>query len=283
MAHHMDDKTGNKNPPSRSNPRDVEEYLETVVYHRPKDVDDVKRRLTNPKEVMATKRLCEYLGLLSDNGVKATDIGTRFVSDKGNRGSIILGCVLDDDLYEATLDLALRGKEPPFQVVMDDLEQIWRVNQRIGLSRDAMNRAGVTFLKILEYSGIGNFLVGRRGSRTRLEVDSAGFELAQEHLEAKRSGHPIPEVPVTATLDEPSSLVTVTDSMAAPPQPVIDQYEDVQTQVSSGIVPSAHASYKSSDGTVILHFQPSETALQYLLALIPLLELEVNSVSTADE
>jgi len=45
------------------------------------------------------------------------------------------------------------------------------------LSKDVLDRAATSFFRLLDYVGIGEFVIGRRGKPTRLSISDNGYEL----------------------------------------------------------------------------------------------------------
>jgi hypothetical protein len=164
------------------------------------------------------------LGLILRDGgnLRATERGMRFVADPKVALREVLGSV---ELYRATLEWLHYGGRG--EATAAEIGQYWEASHKDtlgGLKGSTLASGAVTFGRIVEGAGLGNFLVGRKGRETRCTFDLSGLDaLVNATPLAEPAAEPVddsqPES--VATTPQPAQARPVAASVAAPPAPTV--------------------------------------------------------------
>lgn len=133
--------------------------------------DEEYYRIRSPKGFDRAKDAAKELGFIaiSEGGLHLTDIGTRFMweSDASIRKEIMIKDVL---LIYTPYDVAIARmiKDNLTEVESDYVQSIWARDLKIRLTRERLQRCVTFFFQLMEYSGLGKYVIGRRGAQTRL-------------------------------------------------------------------------------------------------------------------
>jgi hypothetical protein len=269
--------------PIRIGAEEVIDFIEKATYHPGSSEDELKKRLMNPREIASTRRACTALGLVEESLGKftPTDLGKRLVYAEGEERQTLLleEVLLSFEPYEIPLTHLMKDKNAPFEVQASDLQKHWTLNLRLGLSKDAMDRAANTLFKLLEAAGVGTYLVGRRGKPTRLEMTEDGFERLSHALQAIVSARRGATLPVTTQVPPPRGA-SLADQVTPSPTPTPSGLPLAESRPLSAL--SGHQIHQSSDGSVILWIVPSTRSIEFLRKLLPVLEFEAESLPPLD-
>ncbi len=262
--------------PSRIGGEEIIDFVEQAAFHPGSTETELKKWLANPGEIASTRRSCLLLGLTEEaqGRVEPTDLGRRLAyAEKADRQDLMLqDVILRYEPYEIPLTQLMKDRGEPFDLTPADLHRHWTLNFRLGLSKDSLDRAATTLLKLLDYSRVGAYLVGRRGKPTRLEMAQEGFDRLSQTIsdrEATRREAALPS-PV------PSPMERLTDASASgadvgKPQRLVSAGPTLETQISGE---EGYQVHRSRDGSVILWIKPSNRAIGFLKSLLPVLEYE---------
>ncbi len=262
--------------PSRIGGEEIIDFVEQAAFHPGSTETELKKWLANPGEIASTRRSCLTLGLTEEalGRVEPTDLGRRLVyAEKADRQDLMLqDVILGYEPYEIPLTQLMRDRGEPFDLTPADLQRNWTLKFRLGLSKDSLDRAATTLLKLLDYSGVGAYLVGRRGKPTRMEMAQEGFDRLSRAIgesQAKRREasllFPDPS-PV-----EPSSDVFASSANVGKPQRSVFAGPSLETPSAAE---EGYQVHRSRDGSVILWIKPSNRAIGFLESLLPVLEYE---------
>lgn len=88
----------------------------------------------------------------------------------------------DYQLYNVVLeDLVDDGISQKEEITKSDVLQVFRTSVGLEGSENTLGPAATTFINTLEAAGLGNYIVGRGGKETRVELDE-GFEVLLEQI-----------------------------------------------------------------------------------------------------
>ncbi|WP_280535506.1 hypothetical protein [Halopenitus sp. POP-27] len=143
------------------------------------------------------------LGFLeeSEEGVSATSRGIEASYNKDDPEELaeqFQAGFRDYRLYNVVLeDLVDDGVAQKGEITKSDVLQVFRTSVGLEGSENTLGSAATTFINTLEAAGLGNYIVGRGGKETRVELDEE-FEVLVEQVieddqaeeEANRQGVP---------------------------------------------------------------------------------------------
>lgn len=262
--------------PSRIGGEETIDFVEQAAFHPGSTETELKKWLANPGEIASTRRSCLTLGLTEEaqGRVEPTDLGRRLAyAEKADRQDLMLqDVILRYEPYEIPLTQLMKDRGEPFDLTPADLHRHWTLNFRLGLSKDSLDRAATTLLKLLDYSGVGAYLVGRRGKPTRLEMAQEGFDRLSRAIserEAKRREVSLPS-PARSPVERSTDVSAGSADASTPQRPVLTG-PTLETQSAAE---EGYQVHKSGDGSVILWIKPSNRAIGFLESLLPVLEYE---------
>lgn len=123
----------------------------------------------------------------SDEGVSATSRGIEASYNQGNSTDLaeqVRAGLQDYQLYNIVLkslaDNDFSGKE---SITKSDILQVFRTSVGLEGSESTLGDGATTFLQTLQYADLGNYVVGRRGKETRLELSEDFEDLVDDIVE----------------------------------------------------------------------------------------------------
>lgn len=253
--------------PTRIGGEEVVDFVEQVAAHPGATEDELKKRLVNPKEFHAVRRACLYLGLIKEDseGFRPTEVGKKIAYTKGQerRQILLRSVILAFEPYEIPVTKMIESHDEPFNITVDELQRQWAIRHGFEFSKDTMTRAATTFMKLLEYCDVGEYVMGRRGKPTRLELGDTGFEelseAVTERKELRLNGDRQDTQEYTEEESRPKRRSK--PSSEAPPSP--------STEVASSPPQGEGYEYhESADKSVRLWIRPNPEALDYLKRLV---------------
>jgi hypothetical protein len=129
------------------------------------------------------------LGFLeeSEEGVSATSRGIEASYNKDDSEELaeqFQTGFRDYRLYNTVLeDLVDDGVAQKGEITKSDVLQVFRTSVGLEGSENTLGSAATTFINTLEAAGLGNYIVGRGGKETRVELDEEFEVLAEQILE----------------------------------------------------------------------------------------------------
>lgn len=271
-----------KKLPTRIGGQDLFEFVEKVTYHPGSTEKEIKKRIDKPREISSLIRTGELLNLIevTEGNYNPTELGKELVyaDDKKKKDILLRDIILEFDLYSIPIDKLINKKSPPFQLVQRDFQKKWSINFDLNQSKDYMDRAANTLFKLLETAGIGEYIIGRKGNPTRLEISENDFDSLQKAIEEKKQEKRKRQEPV----EESDSEKERKKEKEAEPEG--SQRESISKE--KPVIPEEKAGYevhKSGDGSVVLYIKPSQKSLKYLNKLSDLLEMGIEEDISKEE
>ena len=261
----------------RISAEELVDFVEQSTYHPDSTEDDLRKRVVNPKEIGSSRRAATALGLvkLTQQGkIGATELGRRLVYAKPEERSdfFLREVLMEFEPYEIPLERILGEHSQPFDLETDAVERVWTLHFKMKHSKDTLDRSALTLLKFLDFAGVGEYLIGRRGKPTRLEMSDEGYKaLSQVLAERKKS---LREGVAPRSPEEQGEVEE--EGFASLPAQFEVSRKAILPRTPGGPT-KGHQVHQSKDGDVVLHIVPSKKAIQWLKLLLPVLEFEVEA------
>ncbi|WP_124190535.1 hypothetical protein [Natrarchaeobius oligotrophus] len=156
-------------------------------------------------------RLGVGLGFLeeSEEGISATPRGIEASynqDDPNDLADQFQAGIQEYQLYNIVLkELVVNGVTDEDSITKSDILQVFRTEIGLEGSENTLGSAATTFLQILEAAGLGDYIVGRGGNETRLELDEEFEDLANPIIEDKPEQ---PDTPDSQTEQENTEIRT---------------------------------------------------------------------------
>jgi hypothetical protein len=142
--------------------------------------------LKEAKAVLDSKRLdgrklnaLRFWGLIEgDDKIKLTPRGRDAVRDHGaNQDSVLAGVVHDIEPYSAVVERAAHKGE--LTVTALEVAAHWHEHfvSQVSENERTLNEQAVCFFQLASGAGLGELIIGRKGSPTRFEFDSSGIQV----------------------------------------------------------------------------------------------------------
>lgn len=152
--------------------------------------DDLYETVDQSKTLVSDNiRYGEGLGFLeeSEEGVSATSRGIEASYNKDDPGELaeqFQAGLRDYQLYNVVLeDLVDEGGAQKEEITKSDVLQVFRTSVGLEGSEKTLGAAATTFLNTLEAAGLGDYVIGRGGKETRLELDEEFESLIEQIIE----------------------------------------------------------------------------------------------------
>jgi hypothetical protein len=132
------------------------------------------------------------LGFLagSDEEIKATERGiAASYYDEGDDDleEYIIGGICDYDLYRTVLETLAPEAQEKGVITKKDIVRTFRTEIGLSGSESTLGDAAITFLQTLDAGGCGDYIVGRRGKESRIEIIE-DFEEIVERIATENRG-----------------------------------------------------------------------------------------------
>jgi len=176
--------------PHRIGHPEIIDFLEKCLYNPRITESELRSRVANHREYGSTKQACQLFSLIEITGdiIKLTDIAKEFVlAEKSTRQTILLSKILlGFKHYEIPITNIVTQMDGPSVWTIANFQKYWMIQANVKLARSSLERAAGTLFRFLEYSGIGEYIIGRRGKQTRLEITEEGYNKLLSVIEEKK-------------------------------------------------------------------------------------------------
>lgn len=164
--------------PYRVEGQDLEKMLEHRA--RGRSMDQIRTLGFSNKGFEGTRRAAEALGFLDQEG-EVTELGKKFARarDAGARQRMVLQRMMQFEPYGLLLT-SLLDDGTPAKTELDEVE-IWWATHDFGNSESNRERGSTAFGRLVDYVGLGKYILGRGGHPSRIEWESDADRMAAEH------------------------------------------------------------------------------------------------------
>ena len=164
-------------------------------------------------------RLGVGLGFLeeSEDGISATPRGIEASYNQDNSDHIVdqfQAGLKEYQLYKIAIkEFVANGVSDEDVITKSDILQVFRTTVGLEGSDNTLGSAATTFLQIMEAAGLGDYIIGRRGNETRLEINEEFEDLVNHIIEVDPEHPDTPDPQVKQENTEPQTKSKTTDKL----------------------------------------------------------------------
>jgi hypothetical protein len=156
--------------------------LEKMVEHRARgrSLDQIRTLGFSEKGYEGTRRAAEALGLLDEEG-ELTELGKKFALEREAEGRrrFVLERMLEFEPYGLLLT-SLLGDGTPDITELSEIE-LWWSTHGFGNSQSNRERGSTAFGRLVDYAGLGRYILGRGGHPSRIEWKSGAAQVVTSY------------------------------------------------------------------------------------------------------
>lgn len=156
--------------------------LEKMVEHRARgrSMAQVRTLGFSEKGFEGTRKAAEALGLLDEEG-ELTEMGKEFALAREGEGrqQLVLRQMMEFEPYGLLL-MSLLDSGTPDRTELEEIE-LWWATHGFGNSESNRERGSTALARLVDYVGLGRYVVGRGGHPSRIEWKSDASKVVAQH------------------------------------------------------------------------------------------------------
>jgi hypothetical protein len=170
--------------PYRTSGDELKLFIEAVA--RNKNAAQIQGLFSASANYQGTLLAAQSLGFI-DEDTKLLDRGKEFLLHEAERAGYLLEAMLDYEPYQLVID-AIFARINPKETAIDWIVNWWGT-RGYGASQNNREEGAAAFGKLIEYAGLGAYLIGRRGRLSRIEWSPAAHKTLREYAENEIRTH----------------------------------------------------------------------------------------------